>query len=102
MLDNRRSPSEIYAQLKAVEKGVHEAIYNVFDGQLKKHFADVLAERLALCPGDCDDAERLQFLKSEFGKFDLKVLIDELAWLRTSLATVKPVQIELRKEVKKQ
>jgi len=90
MLDDDRPLKEVYAQLKAVEKALHRAIYGVLDDQLKKHFAQVLAERLTLCPGDCDDAERLQFLKTEFAKFDLKELIDELAWLRNSLNLARP------------
>ena len=101
MLDDDRSVKEVYAQLKAVEKGLHQAIYVVLDDQLKKHFAEVLAERLALCPGDCDDAERLQFLKHEFAKLNLKELIDELAWLRNSLNSVKTLSITIPKEVRK-
>lgn len=101
MLNDERPMKEVYAQLKAVEKALHQAIYGVLDDHLKKHFAEVLAERLALCPGDCDDAERLQFLKTEFAKFDLKDLIDELAWLRNSLNSVKPVTVSIPKEVKK-
>jgi len=90
MLIGDRPVKEVYAQLKAVEKALHQAIYGVLDDQMKKHFAEVLVERLALCPGDCDDAERLQFLKSEFARFDFKELIDELAWLRNSLNLAKP------------
>jgi DNA-binding FrmR family transcriptional regulator len=101
MLGDDRPVKDVYAQLKAVERGLHQAIYAVLDDQLKKHFAEVLAERLALCPGDCDDNERLQFLKSEFAKFDLKELIDELAWLRNSLNSVKTVSITIPKEVRK-
>ncbi|HWP82181.1 MAG TPA: metal-sensitive transcriptional regulator [Bacteroidota bacterium] len=101
MLEEDRPVKEIYTQLKAAEKALHKAIYGVLDDQLKKHFAEVLAERLALCPGDCDDAERLQFLKSEFAKFNLKELIDELAWLRNSLHSVKPLTISIPKEVRK-
>jgi DNA-binding FrmR family transcriptional regulator len=89
MLDEGRPVKDIYAQLKAVERGVHEAIYGVWDDQLKKHFAEVLAERLALCPGDCDDAERLQFLKVEFAGLELDGLIDELAWLRKLLISAR-------------
>jgi DNA-binding FrmR family transcriptional regulator len=101
MLGDDRPVKDLYAQLKAVEKGLHQAIYGVLDAQLKKHFAEVLAERLALCPGDCDDAERLQFLKSEFAKLDLKGLIDELAWLRNSLNSVKTVNMTIPKVVRK-
>jgi len=101
MLDDGRTVKDVYAQLKAVEKGIHQAIYGVLNDQLKKHFAEVLSERLALCPGDCDDAERLQFLKSEFARLDLKELIDELGWLRNSLNSVRPVTISIPKEVRK-
>lgn len=101
MLDDDRPVKEVYAQLRAVERALHKSIYVVLDDQLKKHFAEVLAERLALCPGDCDDAERLQFLKSEFAKLDLKELIDDLAWLRNSLNSVKTVNIRIPKEVRK-
>jgi DNA-binding FrmR family transcriptional regulator len=101
MLNDGRQVKEVYSQLKAAERALHQAIYGVLDDQLKKHFAEVLAERLALCPGDCDDADRLQFLKSEFAKLDLKELIDELAWLRNSLNAVKPVDISNPKEAKK-
>ncbi len=101
MLEDDRPVKEIYAQLKAAEQSLHQAIYEVLDDQLKKHFAAILAERLALCPGDCDDAERLQFLKSEFAGLDLKDLIDELAWLRNSLNAVKPAAVSIPKEVRK-
>lgn len=100
MLNDERAVKEIYTQLKAVEKGLHQAIYGVFDDQLKKHFAEVLAERLSLCPGDCDDAERLQFLRNELAQLNLKEIIDELAWLRNSLNKVKPINISIPKEVK--
>lgn len=100
MINEDRSVKEIYAQLKAAERALHQAIYGVLDDQLKKHFAEVLAERLAVCPGDCDDAERLQFLKSEFSKLNLKELIDELAWLRNSLNSVKTNNRKSRKAVR--
>jgi len=100
MLEDHRPVKEVYGQLKAVEQALHQAIYGVLDDQLKKHFAEVLAERLAVCPGDCDDAERLQFLKSEFAKLDLKELIDELAWLRNSLNSVYTHNHKSRKGVR--
>lgn len=101
MLMDDRPVKEISAQLKATERALHQVIYGVLDDQLKKHFPEILGERLALCPGDCDDAERLQFLKSEFAGLDLKNLIDELGWLRNSLNAVKPVTISIPKKVRK-
>lgn len=100
MLADDRPVKDIYGQLKAVEQALHQAIYVMLNDQLKKHFDEVLAERLAVCPGDCDDAERLQFLKHEFSKLDLKQLIDELAWLRNSLNSVKTIKSTTRKVVR--
>jgi len=59
-----------------------------------------LATQLAACPGDCDDAERLQFLRREFAKLDLKELIDEFTWLNNSPRTMKVNKSKPRKEVK--
>ena len=100
MIEEGRQVKDIYGQLKAAERALHGAIYDVLDNQIKKHFAEVLAERLAVCPGDCDDAERLQFLRSEFPKLELKELINELAWVRNSLNSVATNKRESRKEVR--
>ncbi len=99
MMTSDRSVKEVYGQLKAAERGLHQALYVVLSDHLKAHFAVVLTERLALCPGDCDDAERLQFLRHEFSKLDLEELIDELAWLRNSLNSVQ--KSKTRKEMKR-
>ncbi len=100
MLEDDRPVKGIYGQLKAVEQALHQAIYVVLDGQLKKQFAEALSQRLAACPGDCDDAARLQFLRREFSKLDLKKLIDELTWLTNSVRSHKPQQPKPSKEVK--
>ena len=89
MMENGREMGDIFGQLKAVEKGLHQAIYGVLDGQLKKQFAELLSERLTLCPGDCDDAERLQVLKRDFPKFELKDLVKEYGWLSNSLSSAR-------------
>ncbi|GEM_PF-1571711 len=85
MLEVGRPIQEVFAQLKAVEQALHQVIYVVWDDRIKHQFAEALAKRLAACPGDCSDAERLQFLRREFSKLDLKKIIDELAWLRHPL-----------------
>lgn len=100
MLEDGRPVKDVYGQLKAVEQALHQAIYVVLDDQLKKQFAEILAQRLAVCPGDCDDAERLQLLRREFAKLDLKKLIDELTWLTNSVRSRKPQQSKPAKEVK--
>ncbi|MBI4547017.1 MAG: metal-sensing transcriptional repressor [Ignavibacteriae bacterium] len=81
MIQEDRSVQEVFDQLKAVEQGIHTTLYDVFEDQLKMHLAEVLSARLAACPGNCNDAERLQFTKQQFAQLDLKGVIDSLSWL---------------------
>jgi len=97
MLEDDRPIQEVFAQLKAVEQALHQAIYVVWDDQIKRQFAEALAKRLAACPGDCNDAERLQFLRREFSKLDLKKIIDELAWLHHSRRSTQQNQSKPRR-----
>jgi len=85
MIENDRQLHDIYAQLRAVEKGINKAIYVVFEEQLKKHLAEVLSKRLAACPGDCSDAERLRYTREQFAELDLKEVIESIEWLKKGL-----------------
>jgi DNA-binding FrmR family transcriptional regulator len=97
MLEDDRPIQEVFAQLKAVEQALQQIIYVVWDDQIKRQFAEALAKRLAACPGDCSDAERLQFLRREFSKLDLKKIMDELAWLDHSRRSPQPNQSKPRR-----
>lgn len=81
MIEEDRSMEEIFRQMKAVEQGIHNTIYDVLENQLKMHLAEVLSARLAACPGNCNDAERLQYTKKQFAELDLKGVIESLSWL---------------------
>ena len=81
MIDDGRPIQEIFNQLKAVEQGVHATIHDVLANQLKMRLAEVLSARLAACPGNCSDAERLQYTKKQFAELDLKGIIESLSWL---------------------
>lgn len=78
MLENDRPIAAIFQQLKAIEAALHQAIYVVLDEQLKKHLAQALVRGIEACPGECDDCDRLNILKREFSKFDLKEVIELL------------------------
>lgn len=100
MLAEDRSLKQVYEQLRAVEQALHQVLHVLLDDYLKREFAEALAKRLAACPGDCDDAERLQFLRHEFSRLDLKGLIAELTWLRDSQSANHLRKPKPRKEVK--
>jgi hypothetical protein len=56
-------------------------VHGVLGEQLKMRLAEVLSARLAACPGNCSDAERLQYTKKQFAELDLKGIIESLSWL---------------------
>lgn len=89
MLERERPIAEIFQQLKAVESALHQAIYVVLDEQLKKRLAEALVRGLEACPGECDDCDRLNILKREFSKFDLKDVIELLTQIDGSATESK-------------
>ncbi|MCI0698623.1 metal-sensitive transcriptional regulator [candidate division KSB1 bacterium] len=98
MLESGRPIAEIFQQLKAVESALHQAIYVVLDEQLKKQLAAALVAGLEACPGECDDCDRLNLLKREFSKFDLKDVIELLRQIDGSITESKsPVKTTTRK-----
>lgn len=101
MIGEERSVKEVYIQLRAAENALHNVIYDVLERQIKSRFIEVLADRLERCPGDCNDCDRLQFLKDGFSDVNLKELIDELTWLRTPLDTAISSHERNQKEVRK-
>lgn len=78
MLEGDRPIAEIFQQLKAVESALHNSIYVVLDDQLKKQLAEALVAGLEACPGECDTCDRLNLLKREFSKLNLKDVVDSL------------------------
>ena len=100
MIDDERTAKEVYTQLRAAENALHSLIYDVLDRQIKSRFIEVLADRLQRCPGDCNDHERLQFLKNGLSDLNLKELIDELTWLGTPSDAATSTIEKKRKEVK--
>lgn len=101
MIEGDRSLSDIFTQLKAAEQALHAATYGVLEEQLKMHLAEELSKRLATCPGNCSDAERLQFTKKEFARLDLKEVIQSLAWLSPGELDSSPTKIDKRDDENK-
>jgi DNA-binding FrmR family transcriptional regulator len=98
MLESDRTIAEIFQQLKAVESALHQAIYVVLDEQLKKQLAEVLVKGLEACPGECEDCGRLNVLKREFSKLDLKEVIALLGQIDDNVAQAKlPAKATTRK-----
>ncbi len=97
MIENDRALPQIFTQLKAMEQGIHKVIHVVFEEQLKKHLAEVLSKRLAACPGNCSDAERLQYTRQQFAMLDLKGVIQSISWLTGKEADIPTIQMNKRR-----
>jgi len=78
MIEKGREYKEVFIQLKAVEGALNKLIYTVFAETLKKQLAEALSQRLMECPGNCELAEYLQFLRKEFGKLNIEEIIQAI------------------------
>lgn len=81
MLHADREAEEIYVQFKAVEGIVSKALYTILDDLFRKNFAETLVKAIDTCPGECDNCERLELMKKQFGKLDLKEVLKQLSRL---------------------
>lgn len=72
MLDDGRNANDIYIQFKAVEGALQKAIYVVLDETLRKDLALKIVKVVNACPGNCEDADKIEFIRNEFPKLDLK------------------------------
>ncbi len=81
MIDEDRNAEDIYIQFKAVEGIVDKALYGILDDLFRKNFAEALVKGIEACPGDCEDCDRLEILKNQFSKMDLKEVFKQLTRL---------------------
>jgi DNA-binding FrmR family transcriptional regulator len=72
MLDDGRDPNDIYIQFKAVEGALQKAIYVVLDDTLRKDLAQKIVKVVDACPGNCGDEDKIEYIRQEFPKLDLK------------------------------
>ncbi|GAA4464969.1 hypothetical protein GCM10023189_44960 [Nibrella saemangeumensis] len=83
MLDEQRDPNEIFVQFKAVEGALQKAIYVVLDETLRKDLAQKIVNVVNACPGNCGDADKIEFIRQEFPKLGLKEVSQVIAQLQT-------------------
>lgn len=81
MIDQNRNSEDIYIQFKAVEGIVDKAIYGILDDLFRKNFAEALVKAVEACPGECDDCEKLEIVKKQFGTMELKEVFKHLTRL---------------------
>ncbi len=66
MLDEDTDPDKILIQLKAADHGLQKAHHLMMDEVFRKTLALKLVQVMNACPGNCQDAEKIQFMKEQF------------------------------------
>ena len=72
MIDDDKSPDQILNQFKAADNGLQKAHHLLLDEVFRKSLALKLVQVMNACPGNCQDADKIEFMKEQFPmlKFD--------------------------------
>jgi DNA-binding FrmR family transcriptional regulator len=92
MLDEDKDPDQILVQFKAADHALQNAHYLLLDEVFRKILALKLVEVMNTCPGDCQDAEKIEHLQKQFPAFELEELtskMKEISVIRDRLAKFK-------------
>jgi DNA-binding FrmR family transcriptional regulator len=79
MLDEGREAKDVYIQFKAIEGAVLKAIYVVLDDTLRKELALKVVKVADACPGNCGSEDKIEFIRKEFPKLELKQIAQVIA-----------------------
>ncbi|MBL1215184.1 MAG: metal-sensitive transcriptional regulator [Ignavibacteriae bacterium] len=72
MIDENRDIGDVYIQCKAVEGSLQKIIYVLLEDLLRKELAQKIVKVVNACPGNCEDAQKIEFVKNEFPKMEIK------------------------------
>jgi len=78
MLDKEEDPEKIVIQFKAANRGLDIAYKVLLDEVLRLSLASKIVEVALLCPGNCGNEEKIEFIRTQFPKFKLDELVDRL------------------------
>jgi CsoR family transcriptional regulator, copper-sensing transcriptional repressor len=66
MLDAETDPDKILVQFKAADQGLQKAHYLLMDEVFRKSLALKLVQVMNACPGNCQDADKIEYMKEQF------------------------------------
>lgn len=78
MLNEDREPDQIIIQFKAADQALQKAHYLVLDEVFRKSLALKLVDVINACPGNCQDADKIEFLKNQFPNLELDELTGKM------------------------
>ena len=71
MIDDDRDAEEIYTQFKAIEGNFQKTFHGLLEDILRKNLALKIVKVVNACPGNCQDAEKIEFIRKEFPKLEI-------------------------------
>jgi DNA-binding FrmR family transcriptional regulator len=78
MLDEDKDPDQILIQFKAADKALQNAHFLLLDEVFRKSLALQLVDVLNACPGNCQDAEKIEYLQKQFPKLQAEELTSKM------------------------
>lgn len=88
MIDREENPGDILTQFKAIEGTLNKASYILLEDILRKELALKIVKVVDACPGNCEDAEKIEFAKKEFPNMEIKkvaAIISEMDVIKSKL-----------------
>lgn len=71
MIAEGKDPGKIVNQFKATEEALRKAHFLLLDETYRKGLALKLSEAINTCTGECQEAEKIAFLKKRFPQLEL-------------------------------
>jgi len=78
MIDNDTDFDKILVQFKAADQGLQKAHYLLLDEVFRKSLALKLVQVMNSCPGNCQDAEKIEFIKEQFPILELDEITSKI------------------------
>lgn len=78
MLDEESDPDKILLQFKAADKGLQKTHYLLMDEVFKKTLALKLVQVMNACPGNCQDAEKIEYMKQQLPMLEFDQLTTQI------------------------
>jgi len=66
LIDEDKDPEQILNQFKAADNGLQKTHHLLLDEVFRKSLALKLVQVMNACPGNCQDAEKIEYIKKEF------------------------------------
>ena len=78
MIDEDKAPDHILIQFKAADQALQNAHFLLLDEVFRKSLALNLVNVINKCPGNCQDAEKIEYIQKQFPKLKLDEITSKM------------------------